>query len=176
MRHLNWDNIHDSKVLEVGAYNVNGSLREYVSMLKPLSYTGVDMREGPGVDVVCDVNDIVEKFGVKSFDVVICTEMMEHVKNWRRAIYNMKDVLNVGGCILLTTRSKGFHRHDYPADYWRFEVNDMRYIFSNFVDVVVESDPGDANGTPSPGVFVYGVKTNDMLDLSDYNVYSMEEK
>ena len=40
------DNI---KVLEIGSYNVNGSIRAF---FPNANYTGVDLCDGPGVDIV----------------------------------------------------------------------------------------------------------------------------
>jgi hypothetical protein len=44
-------NIHEAdvkgkRVLEVGAYNVNGSMREYCLNFKPSEYIGVDLTAG----------------------------------------------------------------------------------------------------------------------------------
>jgi SAM-dependent methyltransferase len=83
-----------------------------------------------------------------SFDLVITTEMLEHVQDWKAVIANMKGVLKPGGVIFITTRSEGFPFHEYPGDYWRFEVEDMREIFSDFKIETLLPDPSE------PGVFI----------------------
>jgi cyclopropane fatty-acyl-phospholipid synthase-like methyltransferase len=88
----------------------------------------------------------VEYLGPESFDAVISTELLEHVKDWRIVINNMKQVLKLGGYI--TTRSKGFPHHAYPYDYWRYELSDMKAIFSDFEIVCLRKDHMD------PGVFL----------------------
>jgi hypothetical protein len=45
-------------------------------------------------------------------------------------VNNLKDVLKRGGYI--TTRSYGFPFHTYPYDFWRYEVEDLQKIFSDF--------------------------------------------
>lgn len=167
MRQLGEKQIKGFKVLEVGAYDVNGSLREYVESLKPASYLGVDLIPGPSVNYLCPVELIVEALGKESFELVISTEMIEHVKDWRLAITNLKTVCTIGGTILITTRSKGFSKHDFPSDYWRFEIDDMKYIFSDCADVVIEPD------LSMPGVFVRAIRTEKLLDLKDYEVQSV---
>lgn len=134
-------------VIEVGSMNVNGSLRADVEAMGPRSYVGVDLGEGPGVDVVCPAQDLVARFGRESFDLVICTEMLEHVREWRLAVSNLKNLLRPGGVLLVTTRSRGFPYHEFPFDFWRYEAEDVRRIFSDLELEAVEPD------TFMPGIF-----------------------
>jgi len=49
-------------VIDVGSLNVNGNLRIVVAPLLPKAYIGIDMRSGPGVDIVCRAENLVSKF------------------------------------------------------------------------------------------------------------------
>jgi SAM-dependent methyltransferase len=142
----------DAVVLEAGARDVNGSVRPYVEALRPASYLGVDIACGPGVDELCAVEELAERYGPGRFDVVIATELVEHVRDWRAAFGNLKRVLRPGGTLLVTTRSKGFKIHGYPYDFWRYEPDDMRRILAEFDVGTVEPDP------QAPGVFVVARK------------------
>lgn len=146
--HLGADEVRGRSVLEMGALNVNGSVRPLVEALRPAKYVGIDVVPGPGVDVICDAGQAVERFGRASFDIVISTEMLEHVADWRPAVRAMKDVLRPGGLLLLTTRSLGFPVHHFPLDLWRFELDDVRRIFADMDVEVLEPDPAD------PGVLL----------------------
>lgn len=163
-RHLGEKQIKNLKILEVGSLDLNGSLRGYIESFKPASYLGVDLVPGPNVNYLCPVELIVEALGKEVFELVICTEMLEHVKDWRLAVTNLKTVCTIGGKILITTRSKGFPKHDFPSDYWRFEIEDMKHIFSDCADVIIEPD------LSAPGVFVLATRTEKLLDLEDYQV------
>ena len=112
-------------VLEVGSLNFNGSARTVLTQHGPSTYVGVDLYPGNGVDRVVSVNFLVDVFGEKAFDVVVSTEMLEHVQDWRWAIAQLKRVTAPGGLLLVTTRSPGFHYHGYPHDFWRFTEGDF---------------------------------------------------
>jgi SAM-dependent methyltransferase len=146
-------------VLEVGSLDVNGSARSVIESLGPGSYTGVDIQTGRGVDRVVSVSFLVDVFGSEAFDIVVSTEMLEHVQDWRWAVTQLKRVTVPGGRLVLTTRSPGFHHHGYPHDFWRFTEDDIRRIFSDMDDVSVRSDPS------SPGVFVSARRPGDLIEL-----------
>ena len=133
--------VRGKRIIEVGSMNVNGSLRGHVESFTPSTYVGVDFIAGLGVDVVCDANDLVKRFGNNSFDVVISTEMLEHAENWRAAVYAIKHVLVPSGLLLLTARGPGFPLHGHPHDWNRFTPNDMARIFADFTIVTLQADP-----------------------------------
>ncbi len=149
------EEIRGRSVLEVGALDVNGSVRPMLEAFEPETYLGVDIAPGPRVDEVADVVELADRYGDESFDVVVATEVVEHVHDWRGAFTNMKRVLRPGGVLVVTTRSPGFAVHGYPYDFWRYEPWDMQTILSDFEDAEVTPDPDD------PGVFAKAVKPPD---------------
>jgi hypothetical protein len=48
---LKLEDVQGKSVLEVGAYDINGSLRSIIESLQPSKYKGVDIAMGPGEDI-----------------------------------------------------------------------------------------------------------------------------
>ena len=144
-------------VLEVGACDVNGSVRPFVERLRPASYLGVDSAPGPRVDRVMPAEDLPAQFP-HGFDVVISTEMMEHAQDWRACMQAIAQMVRPGGLLVLTTRAPGFPYHPFPGDYWRYTVPLMRRILVavGFGSLQLCADP-DPN---SPGVFALARKSS----------------
>jgi SAM-dependent methyltransferase len=98
------------RVLEVGSKYVNGSVRPFIErFLKPREYIGIDIEPGKFVDMIVPAEELSNYFDRESFDVVICTETLEHVLDWKSAINNMKEVLKCGGYI------SRLWRKDFPS-------------------------------------------------------------
>lgn len=161
--------IAGKRVLEVGAHDVNGSLRPILEAWGPATYVGVDINPGPGVDVVCPAEQLVERFGEASFDVLVSTEVIEHVEDWRAVLSNCKRVLAPGGLMLFTTRSPGYPYHAWPHDFWRYTESDMRAVFADCELLALQPDPG------RPGVFVKARKPLDFVeaDLSGLALFNV---
>jgi SAM-dependent methyltransferase len=167
-------NLKESEVinrtlLDVGSYNSNGSLRSIYESYKPSEYIGVDIVGGPGVDVICNAECLLEYFSNKNFDIIVSTELLEHVRDWQAVISNLKALCKPGGIILITTRSYGFSYHAFPYDFWRYEFDDMKNIFSDCEILALEND---AN---SPGVFIKIRKPIlfQEVDLSSYQLFNI---
>ena len=168
-KHLASNEVQDKLVIEVGARDVNGSVRSMIQQHRPRGYLGVDIMKGPGVDEVCDATELVKKYGPDTFDLVVSTEMLEHVEDWREAVHNLKQIARPGGTLLITTRSFGFGYHGYPYDFWRYQKEDIQVIFSDFQILILEDDPS------MPGVFIKAMKPANYAEqlLDRYALYSI---
>jgi len=164
--------VEGKRVIEVGAYDVNGSLRPVLMRWKPAEYIGVDIVAGPGVDVICPAEALRDRFSEASFDVVLSTEMLEHVLDWRQTVNNLKSLCKPGGLLLITTRSIGIAYHGFPYDFWRFQLSDFEEIFSDFTIENLEEDK------LAPGVFLKARRPDDYQakDLTDLAVFSIITK
>lgn len=102
IEHVDEKEIEGKRVLEVGSKYVNGSIRPFIERFRPRDYLGVDIELGKLVDIVLPAERLVEYFGEEVFNVVIATELLEHVKDWKAVINNMKGILTNGGCIYIS--------------------------------------------------------------------------
>lgn len=93
-------------VLEIGSYDVNGSVRQFFS---GADYVGVDLCTGPGVDVVGDGHSV--DFGVDRFDLSISCECFEHNPQWVETFLNMVRMTKPGGVVIVTCASTGRREH-----------------------------------------------------------------
>lgn len=134
-------------VLEVGSYNMNGSVRE---LFHPERYVGVDVVDGPGVDQVVGSRETLP-FLRESFDVVVSTECLEHAEAPWRTVKEMARVARRGAPVLVTARGWrctnfetgevicfGFHN---PPDRWRFSGEAMEALAVDAGLTVVEVVP-----------------------------------
>ena len=80
-------------------------------------YVGLDVHPGPHTDVVGAAESL--PFEDNSFDVVISTQMLEHVPDPPRVVREAHRVLRPDGVLLLSTHGTTIY-HPYPTDFWRW--------------------------------------------------------
>lgn len=102
----------------------------------------LDLRKGTGVQIIGDAQALGIADG--AFDIVLCTEVLEHLPEPQRAVDEMFRVLKPGGRLLLTTRFL-FPIHDAPHDYFRFTKYGLRHLLRRF-DVVELQEETDSIG------------------------------
>lgn len=106
-------------IVEIGAFQVAGQPEELsLRRLFPgRDYTGLDLRWGPGVDRVADVERLPQPAG--SVGTLIAMNTFEHVRRFWQGFAEVRRVLRPDGVFLLSCPFF-FHIHDHPHDYWRF--------------------------------------------------------
>lgn len=101
------DDLTHGDVLEIGSYDVNGQARGHFSRAR--SFVGVDICEGPGVDVVGFGHELTFPDGC--FDVGLSTSALEHDPNFRLTFANLVRMTKGGGAIVVTCAGPGFPEH-----------------------------------------------------------------
>lgn len=100
------DFFKSKKILEVGSLNINGTVRDFFT---DCDYIGIDLGEGPGVDLVCpgEKYDAPDNF----FDVVCSLECFEHNPYWEETFLNMVRMCVPAGLVFFTCATTGRLEH-----------------------------------------------------------------
>jgi len=134
-------------IVDVGAQDVNGSLRQYCPT--GAEYIGVDFVEGKGVDVI--INDPYKlPFESNSVDVVVCSSVFEHSEFFWLLFLECVRIIKPTGLIYLNMPSNGMV-HRYPVDSWRFYPDSGRALakwarHNSYNSVLLESFIGEKKG------------------------------
>ena len=97
---------NQSRVLEIGSYDVNGSVRSNFKSVK--EYIGVDLIPGPSVDVVMRGHQYRSD---SKFDIVLSIESFEHNSDWLETFKNMERLACDDGLVIFTCATKGRPEH-----------------------------------------------------------------
>ena len=141
------------RVLDLGGRDVNGGVRD---LLPAAKWTGLDIAAGSGVDLVHDATtpwpDDFDRF-----DLVVSTEVLEHVEHWPAVLRTAAQALEPGGpeALFVTCASTGRRPHgasgemDPPPGEWYGNVPPgllEARLLDAFERVAVEyrANPGDA--------------------------------
>lgn len=81
-----------------------------------------------GADVIADIADLPLDDG--SLDAVLCTEVLEHVRDPRAAAGELRRILVPGGRILITVPFVG-ELHEEPYDFQRFTSYGLRALLED---------------------------------------------
>jgi SAM-dependent methyltransferase len=88
-------------------------------------YVGLDIEPAAGVDVVGHIESL--PFDDGSFDVVLCTQVLEHTDDPQQAVREIHRVLRSGGVALASTH--GVFVFHPPSDLWRWTHEGLRRLF-----------------------------------------------
>jgi len=123
-------------ILEVGSYQVQGQedLVDLRSLLAPRRYIGLDVRPGPGVDLVGDVERL--DMPDASVGTVIAFSAFEHVPRFWKGFDEVRRVLRPDGALVVSVPFH-FHIHCHPSDYWRFTPDALKVLLEDYPSKIV---------------------------------------
>ena len=121
----NFDKNKNLKILDVGSLSINTTLCYRSLMSENWEYTGIDIVEGPNVDIVTK-DPYKYLLNNEIFDIVISGQCMEHVlliQDWMKELYR---VLKPGGSICIIAPSTG--KQHTNIDCWRIMPHGMNLL------------------------------------------------
>ena len=133
-------------ILDVGSYDVNGSYKILFSEESKYQYIGLDIEDGPNVDIVLKSPYNWDEITTDSFDVIISGQAFEHIEFFWITMIEMVRILKKNGllCIIVP---RGTAEHRYPVDCYRFFADGMialaRYTNLEILHVHTNCAPPD---------------------------------
>lgn len=95
--------------LDIGGRN-NGSVRGLWEDARiPVEWTVLDIQNGEDVDIVADASVWAPD---QNYDVVLCTEVLEHSQDWRYIVHTAMHALAPNGHLILTCAGPGREPHN----------------------------------------------------------------
>jgi SAM-dependent methyltransferase len=130
------------RVLDVGC-----GVKPYYPFFASLAseYVGVDVVENPAAELLGPVEALPVEDG--SFDVVLCTQVLEHCDDPAQAVHELRRVTASGGTVLASTHGVQVY-HPSPVDYWRWTGEGLRKLFTDnatWTSLSVEPAAGTAS-------------------------------
>ncbi len=108
-------------------------------------YVGVDVVENPAAELRGSVEDLPVPDA--SFDLVLCTQVLEHCDDPRQAVAELRRVTAPGGRVLASTHGTQVY-HPSPQDYWRWTHAGLGRLFEEGAEwESVDVTPGAGTAT-----------------------------
>jgi len=91
------------------------------------SYVGVDPVDNPRAELKGSVEELPVEDA--SFDVVLCSQVLEHCEDPAKAVSELRRVTAPGGRVLASTHGVMAY-HPSPTDYWRWTHAGLEKLFA----------------------------------------------
>ncbi|MFZ0760267.1 MAG: class I SAM-dependent methyltransferase [Candidatus Sulfotelmatobacter sp.] len=99
----------------------------------------VDIEPGASVDIVGDARSLPVADG--SVDVVLCTQVIEHIPEPVPVLQEIFRVLRPGGTLILSAPAI-FPQHGSPGDYWRYMPQGLAWLLQDFRTLEIQGETG----------------------------------
>ncbi|MDG1906697.1 MAG: methyltransferase domain-containing protein [Arenicella sp.] len=126
------DYVVDSDIktaLEIGSRARSGVNNRDTYLPKDIEFTGIDVLDGEGVDVVCDAHQLSEHLESNKYDLVYSLNVFEHLLMPWKVVLELNKVMKKGGIVMIFTHH-AYPLHDLPWDYFRFSDNAWYSMFN----------------------------------------------
>lgn len=141
---------NDRKILEIGALDVNGNVRE---PFENCTFTGIDWAAGKGVDIVVPAKET--DFKPESFDVLLSFNHLEHDPDWQDSLSHNLPFIKERGILFLrwATRRSSAHGPEFdPHGKQGYYPKDLHEIVEFLTDQGLAIVYTSQDHNPSIGV------------------------
>jgi hypothetical protein len=130
------------QILEIGSRARSGNVhRDFIP--DGMKYVGMDILDGPNVDVVADAHELSRHFAPETFDVAYSIAVFEHLLMPWKVTIELNKILKPGGFVFIATHQT-FNLHEQPWDFWRFSDKAWHGLFNEFTGFeVVTAEMGE---------------------------------
>jgi ubiquinone/menaquinone biosynthesis C-methylase UbiE len=105
-----------------------------------IKYVGIDIIDADKFDYInseiIHFNGETIPFSDAYFDMVLCTEVLEHVQDYQSLIKEIYRVMRPGAKLLVTVPWSARY-HYIPFDFFRFTPSSLQHMFNNFQHVEI---------------------------------------
>ena len=122
-----WDNKQEKiEILDIGSYDQNGVHRKLFNDVRYI-YMGLDLVDGPNVDIVPKDTYKWDEIEDDKYDLVISGQVFEHIEYPWLTIKEIARILRPGGFVIIIAPNAGFE-HKAPFDCYRYYSDGLRAL------------------------------------------------
>ncbi|HWE26104.1 MAG TPA: methyltransferase domain-containing protein [Myxococcales bacterium] len=110
------------------ALDLGSASSPYRRLLAARGYSARTLDVGPGADFIGTAEDT--GLPEASFDLVICTQVLEHCADPWKAMREMHRILRPGGHVVVSAPHVWFF-HPHPTDHWRFTQQGLAHLVAS---------------------------------------------
>tara|TARA_A100001011_G_C14209363_1_gene799205 strand:+ start:254 stop:775 length:522 start_codon:yes stop_codon:yes gene_type:complete len=120
---------NDKDILEIGSGSQkrNQSMKKLFQNANSFLQTDINKEYGHHYLDITNISNIHKKF-----DLVLCTNVLEHIFEIELAISNLTALVKQDGYLIISMPFI-YPLHDEPEDYWRLTEHNLRNLFSDFL-------------------------------------------
>jgi|688.fasta_scaffold00580_42 SAM-dependent methyltransferase len=109
----------------------------------------LDIDPNSGADYILDLcENNKDTIKDETFDLIVCTEVLEHVNDPFFVVSELRRMLKIGGVVAISTPFN-FRIHGPLPDNWRFTIYGLNVLFKDFEILTLESlDDSDRDLMP----------------------------
>lgn len=110
-------------------------------------YKSLDAVQNPenSIDFICELDKKLPESMINEtkYDFILCTEVLEHVAEWDMAFFNLSQLLNTNGKLLITC-PHFYLLHETPHDFWRPTPYALQYFGEKYnLKILHQVNAGD---------------------------------